>query len=387
MENPAFKCALLMLLILYASACTPQQSDRDDGKPDLSARINNGTSTYGVIGPNQSTLRLDDLSAGTLPKTPVKTPAEKITYTPSRAYSTFTDPNENAFTVSVPKGWVVTSGSGLVRPYIDAGVYLQMKSPQDQEIFYASPHGPIYATPNQLLTMAGFTEGSQYNPSGGIAKPMIVMRYLTAREYLSALPKSAGLSGKIAEITERDDLLKPAPLVTQQSAAEMTFVEDNGKKHKAIAITQLVEISGTGVWLATVSDYSAPSALFDETEFQAYMVRESFRVDPEWAKREQQEITKRIGIISGAQNEISDMIRSSFEMRSKSMDDHLDKWSKTMLGTEDVYNTDTGDRYTVDSGSRYYWTDGKDIFGTDIDVNPDPYGTFRKMDCPGCEGR
>ena len=78
MENPAFKCALLMLLILYASACTPQQSDRDDGKPDLSARINNGTSTYGVIGPNQSTLRLDDLSAGTLPKTPVKTPAEKI---------------------------------------------------------------------------------------------------------------------------------------------------------------------------------------------------------------------------------------------------------------------------------------------------------------------
>ena len=321
---------------------------------------------------------------------PEETKTELKEYTPKYSFFTFTDPNENAFTVEIPKGWQVTQGSGLIRPYIDAGVSLEAKSQNNQGIFYASPYGYVYATPNALLNFAGFTEGSLYNPSGGISKPMMVRKYTEAKEYLTNLPKELGINAEIQEVVERPDLLNknPSPLITQQSAAEITFVDkDKGIKHNGIVYMYLVELSGTGTWMATYFDYYSPQELFDETGLLALKVKESFKVNPQWAAREAQEVAKRTQIISQTQEEISNTISSTFEYRSKTMDDLADKWDKRILEIEDVYDPDTGGHYVVGSGSKYYWINDKNqIVGTETAESPSYQENFRLMNCPECSG-
>jgi len=88
------------------------------------------------------------------------------------SFYNFTDPNENAFTISLPNEWQVSKESGLVRPYIDAGIMLQVNSQKNQGFFYISPYY-LYATPNDILNFAGFTEGKYYNT-------MLVKKYTEA---------------------------------------------------------------------------------------------------------------------------------------------------------------------------------------------------------------
>ncbi|MFA5126323.1 MAG: hypothetical protein WC462_04975 [archaeon] len=289
----------------------------------------------------------------------------------------FKDPNESAFTINIPKNWVVSTDSGLVRPYIDAGVLLQVTSPQNQGFFYVSPYY-LYTTPNDLLNYAGFTEGKYYDPSGGIAKPMMVKKYTQAKVYLNEYLQQFNVETELIEIIDRNNLIKsdPGPLITAQSAAEMTFISNPGPnqtKNKVIAFIYLVQTGSTGIWAVSLFGYSSPENLFNETEYLVLKSEESFKVDSAWAAREAQEINKRAGIISSTQESISESISSTFEYRSQSMDKINNEWSKTILGIEEVYNPATDDTYTVNSGSNYYWIDNKNnIYGTETEENPFP---------------
>jgi hypothetical protein len=307
----------------------------------------------------------------------------------ARQFKTFTDPNEGAFSLEVPFDWTVTNGSGLVRPYIDAAVFFSAGSPSWQGFSIQDPYGYIYATPNAVLDFAGFHEGSLYDVSGGIAKPMMVGKYMSASEFASGLLAKSNLTSSNVSVIERPDLLSPgSSMITQQSAAEMAFdYVYNGTKMKSVVLvrTSLVELSGTGVWYATVMEYYSPVALFDETELEALAMQRSFKVNSTWAAREQVEVHKRLGIISQNQNDISDIISSTFEMRSKSMDKLNQKWDNYILGIEDVYDTDSNTHYVVDSGSKYYWADiNGNVYGTDVAVSPLPNENLKLLDCPGC---
>ncbi|MDD5339727.1 MAG: hypothetical protein PHV13_00575 [Candidatus ainarchaeum sp.] len=325
----------------------------------------NGT---GIAGPNTTNAPMDN----TAPSIPYKNYTES-----ALSFYTFTEPNEGAFSLEVPEGWVVTPGSGLVRPYIDAAVAFEAKSPSGQGVFIQDPYVPIYATPNQLLDFAGFTEGSQYDPSGGIAQPMVVQRYADAPSFASGLLSASGITASNVAVVERPDLLQAGnPLVSQQSAAELSFdYNAGGQKMRAVLLvrTVLIELSGTGVWYASVMEYYSPEELMNETELLALHMQKSFRVDPAWAAREQAEVRKRSQILSQSQSDISEIISSTFEMRSRTMDDLNRKWDNYILGVEDVYGPATGEHYVVDSGSNYYWADAHgNVYGTDTADNPFP---------------
>jgi len=305
------------------------------------------------------------------------------------SFYNFTDPREGAFTINIPNEWQASKESGLVRPYIDAGVMLQVTSQKNQGFFLISPYY-LYTIPNDLLDFAGFTEGKYYDPSGGISQPMMVKRYTEAEDYLNEHIEQLNVETKIVEIIDRPDLIKsnPGPLITKQSAAEITYISNPGQnqiKNKVIAYIYLVETGSTGIWASNLFGYYSPENTFNETEYLVLKSEETFKVNPEWAKREAQEVNKRLGIISSTQDSISETISSTFEYKSKSMDDLNNKWSKTMLGIEEVYDPDTGDMHVVDSGSRYYWIDNQNnIYGTDTYENPFPQEDVRLMNCPDC---
>ncbi len=115
----------------------------------------------------------------------------KRTAPPAKDFVLYRDPNEGAFTLLVPKGWLVRGG--LTRPYVDAAVALEIKKDASAKtaIYFEQPATPTFTEPNQTLAMAGFVEGSKYNASYGAAQDSIVMRYLGAAGYLQNyfLPK------------------------------------------------------------------------------------------------------------------------------------------------------------------------------------------------------
>ena len=302
---------------------------------------------------------------------------EAVLYEPRYVLHNFTDPKENAFTISIPEGWEISDNSGLIRPYIDAGVMIQAASPQNQGFFYISPYG-VYTVPNDILTFAGFPEGSYYDPSGGIAKPMLVKGYPEAKDFLNEYVQQLDIETEILEVIDRPDLINEnsVPLITKQSAAEITYISNLGQNkitNKLIAYNYLIESSGMGIWAVSFFGYSSPENLFNETEYLVLKSAETFKVNLQWAAKEAQEINKRAGIISSTQDSISDTISSTFEYKSNSMDRINNEWSKTMLGVEEVYNPETGDSWTIDSGSKYYWIDNQNnIYGTETDENPFP---------------
>ncbi|MCX6777977.1 MAG: hypothetical protein NT157_03765 [Candidatus Micrarchaeota archaeon] len=309
-------------------------------------------------------------------------------YKNPQSFYVFTDPNEGAFSLEVPGGWVVTQGSGVIRPYIDAGVAFEAKSPEGQGFAFRDPYGYVYATPNQILNFTGFTEGSLYNPSGGIANAMMVKRYTSAADFASELIANSTVQATNVEIVARPDLLQSGnPLITQQSAAEARFdYSGNEQRMKAVILirTSLLEIYGTGVWSVSALEYYAPEGLMNETELLALRMQKSFKINATWAAREQEEVNKRLGALAGSQGDISDIISSTFEMRSNSMDELNKKWDNYISGTEDVYD-EYGSHYVVDSGSNYYWRDNRGtIYATNIDESPLPYENLEKLTCPNC---
>jgi hypothetical protein len=301
-----------------------------------------------------------------------------VLYEEKYTFYEFTDPNENAFTIQIPKEWTVSEDSGLIRPYIDAGVKLKVMSTKNQQFIYLSPYA-LYVTPNDLLTFSGFNEGSYYNS-------MLVKKYTEADDFLKEIVQQLSIETEIIEVIERPDLINKnvTPLITAQSAAEITYTSNMGKNsttNKLIAYNYLIDSSGIGIWAATVFGYSSSKNLFNETEYLVLKSAESFKVNPVWAAKEAEEVNKRLGIISSTQDSISETISSSFEYKSQSQDRIRNEWSKAILGVEEVYNPETGNTKFVDSGAEYYWQDNQGrIWGTNTDENPFPQEDMTKLE-------
>lgn len=278
------------------------------------------------------------------------------------------DPNEGAFTIDVPKGW--EAEGGLVRPYIDAGIKIAVKK-EDKGIQIENPYPPIYVTPNWALEMGGFKEGSHYNPSGGLAQDMIVMKEKTAKEYLQTiLPNKLKLS--LSKIEARPDLVSKVPKMpwtTQTTAAEGRLTGE-GKVHKVIVIEQGMKMAETGLWAVILVHYWAKEDEIGLVEEILERMERSFHLDETWAKREQKEMAKRVGIINQTGSEIADLISATFQYQSAVQDRAMRQWSNAMLGVERVYNPETGQEYEVPSGAEHYWSDGYHIVGTKVSEPP-----------------
>ena len=288
------------------------------------------------------------------------------------------DPKEGAFSIDVPMGWNIDGG--VVRPYIDAALKIEATS-GDEGIQVENPYPPIYTAPNQILELAGFTEGSHYNPSGGISQDMIVMSERNAQAYIETT-LAENLKLNVDFVKSRDDLVAKIPqlsYMTEATAAEATLSGD-GKIHKVVVIQQGISVAETNLWYVGLTHYWAPESEISKVEQIATAMDESFKLDSAWAAREQVEVAKRSQIISQTQSEISDIISSTFEYRSSSQNKMADKWSDAILGVQDVYDPSTGENYTVPNTSTYYWTDGlKTVVGTDTHDSPGNYWDWQEL--------
>jgi hypothetical protein len=304
---------------------------------------------------------------------------------------TWTDPKEGAFTIKIPSDWVVEEGSGLIRPYIDACYRVYAYSPDGTRGFlFESPYQYIFAEPTWVLEMSGFSEGSLYDLSGGLFRPMMVWHYLDASGYITEMLEPVfEQQGAVGQgVINRPDIVSSyiaLPWVLSEvTAAEETFI-DSSTIHVCVVSDQRQVSGGIGVWAVALAYYWAPD---DDIELVEKIVSEmidSFQLDPAWAAREQEEVLERLGIISETQDDIANTINSAFKTRSETLDRTSHKFSNAILGIEDVYDPDTGEHWTVPSGSSSYWRDVYgNVYGSGSYAPPTYNDNWKELICPNC---
>ena len=291
---------------------------------------------------------------------------------------TWTDPKEGAFTIDIPKGWTISSDSGITRPYLDAAVKIVV-SKDDMGISIEQLHPPLYYTPTWILLALNYQEGSSYG--GGI-----VMSYHNAKQYAEEfLADELGLEAPV-DVTDRSDLLSniySAPWIQEKTAAEATF--ENGIVHKVLIGDEYYELAGIGMWAVSMFHYWASE---DDLELVAKIANEmllSFKLDDEWAKNEQKQVAIRTKLINEVGDDIAKIVKSTFEYRDHVMDETAKKFSNAILGIEDVYDPETGEHWTVPSGSSHYWGDVYgNVYGTGSYTPPTYNDNWKELYCPNC---
>jgi len=303
---------------------------------------------------------------------------------------TWTDPNEGAFTIEIPTDWTVEDGSGLIRPYIDACYRVYAYSQDGARGFlFESPYEYIFVEPAWVLELSGYTQGSLYDLSEGLFRPMMVWEYLDASAYITNILEPVFEQQNIVGqgVVNRPDVVSSyteLPWVSEVSAAEETFV-DSLTTHVCVVSDQRQVSDGVGVWAVALAYYWAPTEDIELVEKIVNEMIDSFTLNPTWATNEQKQVALRGGIISQTGDDIANSINSAYKMRSETLETTVNKFSNAILGLEDVYDPETSAHWTVPSGLDNYWSDiYGNIYGTGSYTPPTYNDEWKELYCPNC---
>ncbi len=318
---------------------------------------------------------------------------------PKLQFYRWEDPNEHAFSVEVPKGWIIQGGLKRYSP-TDYRPGVNLLSPDKEiNVFYKDPGIPIFALPNPTLSMSGIYEGSYYRLQDGTMT--FVRRYVTgsnfAYEYAGKRFSKELANFYITEKRNRPDIayvdgreyaaLNASGMGMIHSSVTAGDVNFTGRMNSRLysgyveAATHLIQTAygGTGDWtVQQLYGFCAPKLSVREAAMVMDKLVSGFMWNPRWYMM-QNKITANVSrIVSRANEQISNIINSSFEIGQKNTDDALRKFDDYIRGTITLHDKN-GKIFNVWNTSNYYWADKfDDVGGTKLFINPD-ISQFRKL--------
>ena len=270
------------------------------------------------------------------PSAPEVVPAQGLSQV---AWTTFTDPNEDAFSIEVPRGWRVAGGVVRKIP-LWPSLVLRVLSPD-----------------RRTLIAVGDPDSVPYNAP------------IAAREYVRRFTESAmsrACSGlKIVDVVDLPDVERFASSnslgpYNQWSAAQAAFTCNGGRQAgvagEAIAVLQYMTTLRSGHAQVLAAFVTATGQENEADQLLNHMIG-SLRQNPEWSARQQRMAQQ---LAEGA------MARWQGEQRQfQQMDDAI-------TNTAHFVGSD-GQRYDLDARPRYQWLapDGQTA-GTDTPTPPSP---------------
>ncbi len=318
----------------------------------------------------------------------------------------FTDPEERAFSLQVPRGWKV-DGRLNRKNALNVSPCVRMVSPDSRtHFFFGDPNLFTYAELDEWSRWMGMREG-QFVP--GYENTMVYLHYRTGQQYAMEYAQNTGKNfGGYQQISVRSETRKTREIASRPQQQQLSMMGaravptggvvtfrcgPNGEfTGKVIAVTNLIESMAGKMWtveylagyVTAEQDVQAVEALFQQ-------VLESFRSDQKWEARQaavsqgianahtaaaQADMGRRYGEISRTLSETNDIIVDGWNARQQTLDNVYDKYSNAFRGTEDVINPETQTQSNIWDEYKYYWQapDGT-IYGTNIDQNPNP-GVF-----------
>ena len=331
-------------------------------------------------------------------------------------FTSWRDPREGAFTLSVPQGWQVNGGA-MRRSAVDITHVVRAGTPDSRvQIFINDADIVAHEVPNQLTSMAGLREGQM--TKGAWGGPVLLERYRNgfqfAQEYVSkkVCPQAQFTGGGELPNETRQMNAQVVPYGRSMSSnagssvGEVYFRCGSDFGYVTATSVYIAPLSGQGVtmwFIYQISGFAVKKSV--DATFAMYVLHTmtaSFRFDPEWQARSEREAQALTSSITNMQHAIAASlaqqsanraaqerssvvhgnnidVMSGWEARNKIRDATMERDSEVRRGVTTTEDPVWGSR-TVSNNYNYYWTrsDGS-IVGTTTNTPPDYNNQWRMM--------
>jgi hypothetical protein len=317
-------------------------------------------------------------------------------------FTTWTEPREGAYSMSVPQGWQAVGGMYRLSA-TDVRSGLTLASPDGQiRVILGDSNLGTFIEPNQMMAYAGLREGMYYQLGDG--SKLLIQRYLDgqqgARKYAETLVSKECSGVQITANDARPDVAaKFGPLArsegmpnTQLTGGDVTFTctIDGTVVHGTIVAATVKPFPGkSGLWYVyRLYGYLAAPGREQDAQRVVDEAVQSVRISPEWQARQQQIANAAVAAdnarsqqiqqqamqaIQEDQRKTSDIIMKGWEQRSKTYDEISRRRENAILGTVDVVDPQSGQQYKVQNYSDYHWMNNQGtIAGNNTGSAPGP---------------
>ena len=275
-----------------------------------------------------------------------------------------------AFRMLIPKEWEFEGGVTWLmnNPGMPAIIAFKVFNPQGEEVFEVFPNIPCFWS-NNPLTMGFFPQGSLYfgsevrppAPALQVLRELVVPRHrsqvssleVVQEEHLPELAKQlkSDLQSSSGGVTSTDG----GRIRIQYQSGDQEYEEDIFGVVEIARVTMPMMMSAVELinWTADyLFSFRALAGQLDHLSELFMSIVRSFRLNPMWFNRyiqtsqfmiqNQIQQINNVGqisrIISQTNDQISDMIMSSYENRQATMDRMSEKFSQAIRGVDEFHN-------------------------------------------------
>lgn len=302
-------------------------------------------------------------------------------------WSTFADPAEHAFTIDVPEGWTVTGGSRRMSA-VEIRTGVTARSPDGAiEIFVGDLDIPFFALPNPMFESIGLREGMTYSP--GYGQNLVIARYLSGDAFAGdwgarriaascAQPSSLGVRALPQASTAMDATYARYGIQSSVQAGEAeyscTYAGGPGAGY-VFAATERVETGGNGIWgIKALAGFAARADRKAEAAALLEHMVGSFRIDPDWAARQQGVNANVSHIVSETNDAVTASISERFANQQAGQDRAMDRATQGRRGTA-TFNDPVEGRRELDNAEHQWRLRNGAVVSTNSSTPPEPDAT------------
>ena len=245
---------------------------------------------------------------------------------PPLRWTTFEDPAEHAFSLSVPAGWRVQGGLRR-RSAVEVHYGVTATSPDGRiTLFLGDENLPTFTVPNRLLTLGGYGPGRWYSP--GFGQQLLVEPYMPGAAFAQAwgaqrfraLCPDLRLASRIPlpqAARDMDMAYAAGGVRTHLDVGEADFTGSSGATPMVgyvLAATSLAQTYGNALWqVQYLGAFWAPA--WDRAEAADLLAREaaSFRLSPAWLEATHQAEASISRTVAATGDAVARSIHAGFE--------------------------------------------------------------------------
>jgi hypothetical protein len=310
---------------------------------------------------------------------------------------TWTDPNEQAYSFQIPRGWDVQGG--LMRPGgFQTENQLRITSPDRRSnIFSGDVTIPTFMFPVETAMSLGYREGQPVTQGQG--RPMIMLRFQDpaqmAAQWLQTNFGQAQITGQRPrqDMAGRMNQIMPVMQGSRAAiaAADVDFKLQDGRVGTVTMMLVGQETPGLGgQWkVDTLYGFAAPPEQAAQVARVLGLILQSTRTNPQWFANESKANARDAQMILQSRQEMAAIQQQTLEQRWAVQDKQQRQRQDVLGGTTRLRDPTTGEIIQAQDNSRYYYRDPNaqqpTVYGTDVNANPDPYGNLRRMDQVGTD--
>jgi len=296
-------------------------------------------------------------------------------------WTTFADPAEQAFRVSVPTGWKIVGGTYRFG-VLDPRIMVDMVSPDGQvDIRLGDYRVPPFAPLTPTLRSLGFTEGRRYNPRN-VAQELVAdyrPGWVFADVYGQARFSGACTPLKLKSM-ERETPIHPSGQNQTTTAGQVVYRCESSTGTKVayvFAETQYTQMQGSGAWMVTwLSSFLAPQERAAQALNAMLHALSSLSINPEWEYRQlQMNGSAAQGAMSDFQRNMA-AIQQDYQRRTAASQSEFDEMDRALRGVDLTVDPLDGKQREVVSTGQTHWING---MGNIMDSPTAPSGAVRKL--------